>query len=223
VKFGLSPFETAWQPFVLARMRMTDAPRTLARVVTYAAAGFLGLGLAVAVLGRELLMALTFKNPSFWAGAPVIPWVVLAYLFHGAFLLTSIGIGIEKKARYYPLITAAAAAANIGLNLALIPRFGMMGAAWATAAAYALMAALGAIISQRLYPIPLEWGRLVQLALAAGLLYAASTLAPEALLPALAVKALLLALYVVPLAVLGLLRRPGGGIVDDTLITGERS
>ncbi|PYQ48847.1 MAG: hypothetical protein DMF78_20280, partial [Acidobacteria bacterium] len=68
-----------------------------------------------------------------------------------------------------------------------------------------------------------EWGRLIQLSFAAGLLYAASTLAPEALLPALAVKALLLALYVVPLAVLGLLRRPGGGIVDDTLITGERS
>ena len=223
VKFGLSPFETAWQPFVLARMRMPDAARTLARVVTYAAAAFLGLGLAVAVFGRELLMALTFKNPSFWAGAPVIPVVVLAYLFHGAFLLTSIGIGIEKKARYYPLVTATAAAANIGLNLALIPRFGMMGAAWATAAAYALMAALGGAISQRLFPIPLERGRLLQLASAAGLLYAASTFAPEALLPALAVKTLLVALYLLPLAAAGLLRRPGGGIVDDTLIAGERS
>jgi O-antigen/teichoic acid export membrane protein len=223
VKFGLSPFETAWQPFVLARMRLPDAPRTLARVVTYAAAGFLGLGLALAVFGRELLMALTFKNPSFWAGASVIPVVVLAYLFHGGFLLTSIGIGIEKKARYYPLITAVAAAANIGLNLALIPRFGMMGAAWATAVAYALMAALGGVISQRLFPIPLEWGRLAQLASAAGLLYAASTLAPDALLPALAVKAVLVALYVLPLAAAGLLRRPGGGIVEDTLITGERS
>jgi O-antigen/teichoic acid export membrane protein len=223
VKFGLSPFETAWQPFVLARMRMPDAPRTLARVITYAAAGFLGLGLAVAVFGRELLMALTFKNPSFWAGAPVIPVVVLAYLLHGAFLLTSIGIGIEKKARYYPLITAAAAGTNIALNLALIPRFGMMGAAWATVAAYALMAALGGTISQRLYPIPLEWGRMVPLAGAAGLLYGASTFAPEALLPALGVKALLVALYFLPLSAAGLLRRPGGGIVDDTLITGERS
>jgi hypothetical protein len=85
------------------------------------------------------------------------------------------------------------------------------------------MAALGGVISQRLFPIPLEWGRLAQLASAAGLLYAASTLAPDALLPALAVKAVLVALYVLPLAAAGLLRRPGGGIVEDTLITGERS
>ncbi len=134
VKFGLSPFETAWQPFVLARMRLPDAPRMLARVITYAAASFVTLALGIAVFGRELLVALTFKNPSFWVGAPVIPVVVLAYLLHGVFLLTSIGIGIEKKARYYPMVTAAAAATNIALNVALIPRFGMMGAAWATVA-----------------------------------------------------------------------------------------
>jgi O-antigen/teichoic acid export membrane protein len=152
----------------------------------------------------------------------VIPVVVLAYLFHGVFLLTSIGIGIEKKARYYPLITATAAAANIALNLALIPPFGMMGAAWATAVAYALMAGLGLAISHRLYPIPLEWERLALLAGGAALLYAASAFAPEAVGPALAVKVALLALFAIALAAMGLLRRPDGGIVEDTLITGER-
>ena len=57
---------------------------------------------------------MTPKNPAFRAAAPVIPVVALAYLLHGVFLLTSIGIGIEKKARYYPMVTAAAAATNVG-------------------------------------------------------------------------------------------------------------
>ncbi len=223
VKFGLSPFETAWQPFVLARMRMPDAPRLLARVITYAAAAFVSLALAVALFGRELLMALTFKNPSFWTGAAVIPVVALAYLLHGFFLLTSIGIGIEKRARYYPMITAAAATTNIGLDLVLIPRTGMMGAAWATVAGYLVMAALGAWLSHRLYPIPIEKGRLVPLVLAAFAVYLASTLVPTALVPSLVLKSLLFALFALSLFAAGVLRPPRGGIVEDTLITGERS
>src|SRR5262249_43827109 len=99
-----------------------DAKATLARIVTYALAGFLGLGLAFAVFGRELLMLLTWTRPAFWEAAPVVPLIVLAYVLHGVFLLTSIGIGIEKRARYYPLVTGATAATNIGLNLLLIPR-----------------------------------------------------------------------------------------------------
>src|SRR5687768_1055522 len=183
----------------------------LARVITYAAAGFVTLALAIAVLGREMLMALTFKNPAFWAGAPVIPVVVLAYLLHGFFLLTSIGIGIEKRARYYPIITAAAATTNVGLNLALIPWLGMMGAAWATVAGYAVMAGLGALISHRLYPIPFERGALAGIVTLAAATYVLSTLAPAALLPGLAVKGGLLGLFAVALFATGLVRRPHGG------------
>jgi O-antigen/teichoic acid export membrane protein len=209
VKFGLSPFETAWQPFVLARMRLPEAPVLLSRVITYAAAAFVSLALGVALFGRELLMALTFKNPSFWAGAVVIPVVALAYLLHGFFLLTSIGIGIEKRARYYPMITAAAAAANIGLDLVLIPRYGMMGAAWATVAGYLVMASLGGWLSHRLYPIPLERGRLLALVSAAVVVYFVSTLAPAALAASLLVKSVLLAAFALSLAATGVLRWPG--------------
>ncbi len=70
VKFALSAFEPAWQPFVYAQIGRPDAQRTLARLVTYAWLAFSAFGLTVAVFGRELLMALTFTNPAFWSGAP---------------------------------------------------------------------------------------------------------------------------------------------------------
>jgi O-antigen/teichoic acid export membrane protein len=222
VKFALSAFEPAWSPFVYAQIRRPRARETLARVATWAFAAFVWVALAVAVLGRELLVLMTATNPTYRAGAPVIPVVALAYLLHGAFLLTSVGIGIEKRARYYPVVTAAAAAVNLSLNFALIPRWGMMGAAWATVAAYATMAVLGATLSHRLYPIPFEWGRLGLVALGAAITAAASRLAPDALAAALAVKATLLALFGIALFATGLLRWPRGGIVEDTLITGEQ-
>jgi len=125
----------------------------------------------------------------------VVPVITLAYVLHGAFLLGSVGIGIRKKARYYPMITAVAAATNVAANFALIPRFGILGAAWATVLAYAVMAGMGLRISQRLYPIPFEWRRLGALVLAAGASYGLSLLAPEALWPAVAVKLLCLAAF----------------------------
>jgi O-antigen/teichoic acid export membrane protein len=205
VKFALSAFEPAWQPFVYAQVGRPDAPRAIARVVTYVWGAFLAAGLGLAVAGRELLMALTYRNPAFWAAAPVIPVVVLAYLLHGAFLLTSIGIAVAKQARYYPIVTAVTASLNIAANLALVPRYGMLGAAWATVASYAAMAGLGFAISRRLYPVPFELGRMLRLGAAAGLSYLVSLLAPAAIGPALLVKAFALAIFPAAVVAFGVL------------------
>ncbi len=189
VKFALSAFEPAWQPFVYSQLKSAQAPTTIARVVTYAWLGFVSLGLGVSVLGRELLVVMTPKNPAFHAAAPLIPPVALAYLFHGAFLLTSIGIGVRKQARYYPIITLLTASANIAANFLLIPRFGTLGAAWATVLSYALMAGLGLFFSQRLFPIPFESSRLLRVAGAGLVAFLLSLFAPATLGPALTAKA----------------------------------
>jgi O-antigen/teichoic acid export membrane protein len=208
VKFALSAFEPAWSPFVYSRIREDDAPRTLARVALAAFSVFTFAAVGLAVLGGELLGIMTPGNPAFRAAAPVIPVIAFAYLLHGLFLLTSIGIGIAREARYYPAITAAAAAANVGLNLLLVPRWGMMGAAWATVAAYAVMAGLGAWVSRRLYPMPLDWPRFAGLGLLALTLTVLSGLAPDALGPRVLIKVALVAAY--PAAVLAL------GLAGDT-------
>jgi O-antigen/teichoic acid export membrane protein len=205
VKFATSAFEPAWGPFVYAQLKDPEAPRTLARVATYAYAGFLAVTLMVAVLGRELLYGLTFTNPSFRAAAPVIPVVALAYLLHGVFLLGSIGIGISRRASYYPIVTAAAAATNLALNLVLIPRSGMVGAAWATVAAYAVMAALGITFSNKAYPIPFETGRIARLSAAGLATYLVSTLAPQEPWPAAGVKLASLLVFPVLLGAMGFL------------------
>lgn len=176
VKFAMSSFEPAWQPFLYEQVKKEGAPQLVARVVTYVFAAFLFCGTGLALLGRELLVLMT--DPRFHGAAPIVPVVALAYVLHGAFLLGSVGIGITKSARYYPLVTAVSAAVNVGANLLLIPRFGPLGAAWATVASYAAMAGLGILLSQRLWPIPFEWGRLGRLVAAAALVLAVASLAP---------------------------------------------
>lgn len=192
VKFALSAFEPAWQPFLYEQVRKPGAPQLVARVVTYVFGAFLFCGTALAVLARELVVLMT--DPRYHQAVAIVPVVALAYVLHGAFLLGSVGIGVTKSARYYPLVTAVSAAVNVGANLLLIPRFGPLGAAWATVASYAAMAGLGIFLSQRLWPVPFEWPRLARLLAAAVAVLALSALAPPALPAAFGYKAAVLGL-----------------------------
>ncbi len=159
MKFPLSAFEPAWQPFVFENARKENGPREIALIATRMSIVFVVTALGLALLLPDVLVFVS-RKPAYHAAAPVVPVIVLAFLFQGFFLLSSIGITITKEARYYPMITAAAASLNIVLNFALIPSFGIMGSAWATVAGYAVMALLGAAISNRLYPIPVRWPRI---------------------------------------------------------------
>lgn len=65
---------------------------------------------------------------------------------------------IEKKLYWVSLAYAVAAASNIAVNLYLLPRIGITGAAWATLTAYALLLALMYLISLGLIRINVSLG-----------------------------------------------------------------
>ena len=159
MKFPLSAFEPAWQPFVFDHARRENGARDIGLVASRMCVLFIGVAATLSLILPDLLR-IVIQNVEYHGAAPVAPILVLASLFQGFFLLSSVGISIAKEARYYPLITGAAAGLNIGLNVWLVPSYGVMAAAWATVMGYALMALLGATISRRLYPIPVQWSRI---------------------------------------------------------------
>ena len=56
------------------------------------------------------------------------------------YLLTSIGLNITKRTEFYPIATGLAAVTSVGVNLALVPRYGATGAAIANTLSYAVLA-----------------------------------------------------------------------------------
>ncbi len=169
MKFPLSAFEPAWQPFVFDHARREEGAREIGLMATRMCLLFTAVAASLCLILPDLLR-FVIRNAEYHGAAEVIPILVLASLFQGYFLLSSVGISISKQARYYPMITAAAAGLNIAMNLWLVPRHGILAAAWATVFGYALMAAMGASISRRLYPIPVQWPRIAR-ALIAGVLF----------------------------------------------------
>ena len=159
MKFPLSAFEPAWQPFVFDHARRENGAQDIGLVASRICVLFISVAATLSLILPDLLR-IVIQNVEYHGAAPVAPILVLASLFQGFFLLSSVGISIAKEARYYPMITGAAASLNIGLNFWLVPSYGVMAAAWATVAGYALMALLGATISRKLYPIPVRWPRI---------------------------------------------------------------
>ena len=87
---------------------------------------------------------------------------------------------------------------NIALNFALVPSFGMIGAAIAGVAAYTSMFVLMSLHAQRVYPVPYQWRR-VGLAIGTGVALTVFGKAIDAPLPVAVLLALVYPLILLPL------------------------
>ena len=172
----VSMFDFAWRPFFLSHASDSDARQLFARVLTYFVLLTTGVFLVLSFFLPAVVTApLFFGHPliaaPYWDGLPIISVILLAYLFLGVYNNFMAGVYIEKKTRALPPITAAGAVVNITANYALIPPFGLMGAAYATLLSYVAMAVLLFVASQRWYPVPYEWRRIGTIVLSAAAVF----------------------------------------------------
>lgn len=166
----VSMYDYAWKPFFFSISREPNAKEIFARVLTYLLLAmsfiflfltfFIGDIVQLSVFGRAII------HPQYWSGLPVVPIVLLGYLFLGVSTNLSAGILIEKKTYLSAVNTAIGAGVNIAANYLLIPVMGMTGAAWATCLAYFSMAVAAYFMTQRVYPLPIEFTRISKIGLA---------------------------------------------------------
>jgi len=172
LKFFLSAFEYAWAPFYFETMKEADAKVTFSRITTYGVAALVFMTAGLSAIAFDLLR-LVLRG--FAQAAPVVPWIAIGVTFQGVYLLTSIGLNITKRTRYYPIATGITAAVNVGCNIVLIPRYGILGPAYSNVISYATLAAISMYFSQRCYPISYEWNRLARVVLAGVIAYGLAT------------------------------------------------
>jgi len=79
---------------------------------------------------------------------------------------------LTRRTALLPLLTLSAGAANVALNVLLIPRLGIIGAAWSSLVGYAILAAATYLYARRGYPLQLDLARIAALTLVGILLVA---------------------------------------------------
>lgn len=162
-------FDLAWRPFFLereSRPREETGP-ILARVLTYFLVGAGGVFLAVTLFVEDLvalrLFGVELVHPSYWEGLPLVPIILGAYLVNGVYVNFMAQVYFTRRTSLAAYASGLGAAVSLGANFALIPAWGMYGAAWAHVLAYLAMAGYLFRRTQRLDPLPYEYGRLAKL------------------------------------------------------------
>ena len=144
----------AWQPWYYEQMQKNngEARRRIVRW-TYAGFGFLAaLGLcAVAALW---LIFPYFVGADFQDARTVFPWLVLGFVVNGMYVLVAAGMFYTGHTLQLMLCNLVTAAANITLNMLLVPRYGMMGAASSTLLSTVCMLVVVWLMTARIHRLP---------------------------------------------------------------------
>ena len=167
----LTAFRMAWPAFAYSIKSDEEAKQTYSWVLTYLTVLSTWIATALALLSPWIVAWLT--TPQFESASQVVGPLSFAAVAFGGYIVLAIGIGRARRTQFNWVITGVAAAVNVGLNLALIPFYGMMGAAVATVAAYTVMFVGMAWWAQRIFPVPYQWRRVLT-AVAAGVALSAT-------------------------------------------------
>ncbi len=163
-------FQGALTPLVYTYHRQAETPGEMARIFRLFTAFALMLFLAIVLFAREILVLWT--TPAFYGGAAVVVFLVPAILLSQMYIFAP-GVFIAGKTRLVLWINLSGAVLNTLFNALLIPLLGIRGAALATLLGYLAVFGGYMTLSQRFYPVPHAWGRLVPAAALAGMMAAA--------------------------------------------------
>jgi O-antigen/teichoic acid export membrane protein len=93
-----------------------------------------------------------FTTAEYYSAAIAVGPLCFSVIALATMQVTGLGISLSRKTQYFPISAGIAAAVNVALNVLLIPLWGILGAAVATAASYTVLTICYLIFSQRLYP-----------------------------------------------------------------------
>lgn len=158
VQLVIAGFQSALSPLIYATHREEGTPPALARLFARFSAAALALVLGLSLLSPELVAL--FAAPGYAGAAALLPILVPATLLASMYPFAP-GADIAGRTGWLAAVNVSGGLVNATLSFALIPHLGVRGAALANLLASALQFAAYMVISQRLYPVPHRWGRLV--------------------------------------------------------------
>jgi O-antigen/teichoic acid export membrane protein len=114
----------------------------------------------LSVLARPLLAILT--TPEFLSGSVIVPFIASGAVLSCIFWISGSIINLAGKNHLYVILLAIAAGLNVILNIILIPRMGITGAALATLIAYAVLGVLAVKVSSRYFKFDIDLRSIVK-------------------------------------------------------------
>jgi O-antigen/teichoic acid export membrane protein len=155
-------FQLAWPPLAYSIEDDDEARRAYAVIVTWFVSVTTFVVAGMWLLSRWIVRALA--APEFFDSYKTIGLVSTGVMLYALYLVLVIVLGRTGRTEFNFPATGAGTVVNIGLNLALLPSMGIVGAGISLVASYAVVLVLMYVFTQRLFAVPYEWLRLGQAA-----------------------------------------------------------
>ena len=161
-------FQLAWPPLAYSIRDDGEARRAYAAIVTWFVAGCAFVVTGMWLFSRWIVRALA--APEFFGSYKAIGLIATGVTLYALYMVLVVILGRTGRTEFNFPATIAALVANVALNLVLVPPLGIVGAGLALVASYLVVLALMYAFTQRLFPVPYEWGRLARVVLASAAL-----------------------------------------------------
>jgi len=187
-------FQLAWPPLAYSIRDDGEARRFYATVVTLFVAGCSFVVAGMWLFSTWIVRALA--APRFFDSHEVIGLIAAAVTLYALYLVLVVILGRTGRTEFNLPAAIAALFTNVVLNLILVPPLGIVGAALALVASYLVVLGLMYVFTQRLFPVPYEWARLLRVVLTVAVLVGiAELLVPAEGIGGFLLRAVLLAAY----------------------------
>ncbi len=107
------------------------------------------------VTAQDVVVVLASKK--FQEARVLLPYLVIGLVLWSMNTFFRPGLMIHKRVQKIAQATLCAGVLNIALNILLLPRFGLLGAAWATISSFSALLLFMAYESLRVLPFRIEW------------------------------------------------------------------
>ena len=203
--FVLGATGLAFTPIFYEAIKSEEGPRLLARFGVMYVAIVTGIGLSIAVLSREDLQVVT--QPRYHSAYRVIPLLTATQALGAFWHLVVNPVMLKRKTLHLTALTIVSAGLSVALNLYLIPRYGIIGAAASPLVANIFLNAAVFIFSIRLYPVPYNYRHFALIAGFAVLIFAAAALVTTSnVFVSFGIRAVIVSTYPALLLLFGVIR-----------------
>lgn len=154
------PFALVWAPLRMEYRKSPDNAFFIKKIASYYTVGSIVFIVACVVWGNDVL-TLLFPQQEYSVSLQIFPVVMMGYLFFGWTDIFNFGVYVNNKFLYLSLVPIVGAVINCGLNILLLPKYGVAVSAYIFMLTYLIAAMMLFFISNKYYKLSMEWGRLI--------------------------------------------------------------
>ena len=165
----IAAFKFSWTPYFLNLSDHPENKKIISNIFTYFCFAGLSMFLIFSLLIDQFvqinILGFQFLDANYMYGLTIVPLVLLAYFFSGAYSTMNAAPFFTDKTFLILFISITGLLINTALNFLLIPILEMNGAALSTLITYLAMFLIMYYYSQKIYKIDYEWKKIFRIGL----------------------------------------------------------